>query len=190
MHGLNSSTKCKAFRDKNIFEVDTFYVLILHFFFSLNFHTSWHFEHVTIQTLSEWEEGPEGKAYCASIHPTWLTFYANINCHELKFLTRLHCNESKKSLQTERKWVFSQQESSKHRWGTDLRKTPLLWLRISRCVAHGCRVMRRGCSPSDWNSSLMSDGNKMFTLLRVPTFSLSKDRRAGVRTKAQRCGRF
>ncbi len=59
-----------------------------------------------------------------------------------------------------------------HRCGTDLRKTPLLCLRVSRCVAQGCRVIRRGCRPSERNSSPMSDGNMMFTLLWVPTCSL------------------
>lgn len=56
--------------------------------------------------------------------------------------------------------------------GTDFRKTPLLWCRVSLCVAQGCRVIRRGWRPSERNSSLMSDGNMMFTLLWVPTCSL------------------
>lgn len=54
---------------------------------------------------------------------------------------------------------------------------PLLWLRISRCVAQGCRVIRWGCRPSDLKSSLTSDGSMMFTLLRVPSFSLLQSHR-------------
>ena len=73
--------------------------------------------------------------------------------------------------------------SDRHRGGTDLRKTPLLCWRVSRCVAHGCRVIRWGCRPSERNSSAMSDGIMMFTLLCAPTCSLHTHTHTHTHTK-------
>lgn len=76
---------------------------------------------------------------------------------------------------------------------TNLRKTPLLCLRVSRCVSHGCSVIRRGFGPSELKSSAMSTGSNMFTLHWEPRYCLwdrQADRKVGTHRQRDRECKF